>query len=51
MDRQQKLRFSAELEEPEERFSFVEKLVSEMLENQEKLAAPAKGTAVSQRQR
>jgi transcription-repair coupling factor (superfamily II helicase) len=51
LDRQQKFRFSAELEEPEERFAFVEKLISEMLAHQEKLPAPGRETAVSQGQR
>lgn len=40
LDRQQKLRFTAELDDNAERFSFVEKLVTEMLETREMLAAP-----------
>ncbi len=51
LDRQQKFRFSAELENPEERFAFVETLIGEMLANQETREAPSKATAVGQRQR
>lgn len=39
LDRQQKLRFTADLEEPEDRFVFVEFLVREMLQNQDKATA------------
>ena len=51
LDRQQKFRFSAELEDPQERFAFVETLIGEMLANQETREAPSKATAVGQRQR
>ncbi|MDP2326099.1 MAG: transcription-repair coupling factor [Gammaproteobacteria bacterium] len=41
LDRQQKFRFSEPLDEPETRFTFVEKLIGQMLANQEKPAAAA----------
>ena len=51
LDRQQKLRFRAELEDSNARFSFVERLVAEMLENREKPATKpaARKDAVTER--
>ncbi len=48
LDKQQKFRFSAPLEDVESRFAFVEQLVSEMLAHQERPAAagPKDATAV-----
>jgi len=46
LDRQQKFRFSAELEDPQERFAFVETLIGEMLANQDKREVAAKEAAV-----
>ena len=52
LDRQQKFRFGLPLEEPEARFAFVEKLVTEMLAHRDKPAATGpRETAISQRQR
>jgi transcription-repair coupling factor (superfamily II helicase) len=51
LDKQQKFRFSAPLDDVEARFAFVEKLVSEMLATREKPAAAAAEPAVSQRPR
>jgi transcription-repair coupling factor (superfamily II helicase) len=42
LDRQQKLRFKAELEDNAARFSFVDALLTEMLDNREKPAAALK---------
>ncbi|MDQ1302551.1 MAG: hypothetical protein QG595_534 [Pseudomonadota bacterium] len=40
LDRQQKLRFKAEMEDHAARFSFVDALLTDMLDNREKTAAP-----------
>ena len=50
LDKQQKFRFSADLEEPEARFAFVENLIREMLAHQEKPVLPARQATAGQRQ-
>jgi transcription-repair coupling factor (superfamily II helicase) len=49
LDRQQKLRFKADLEEKAARFSFVEQLLTGMLDNREQPASAARGRIPARR--